>query len=117
MGRAPQRAELAGVELAIGVELARAQSVIGERHLRHRRMLLPPFHGDAVRAYRERIAELAAEEVERWPVGETFPIRPRMQAIALEVILRTVIGVSDKRRLERLRGLLRRLTRVGLLEM
>jgi cytochrome P450 family 135 len=89
----------------------------GERHLRHRRMLLPPFHGDAVRAYRERIAELTAEEVERWPVGETFPIRPRMQAIALEVILQTVIGVSDGRRLERLRGLLRRLTQVGLLEM
>jgi cytochrome P450 family 135 len=89
----------------------------GERHLRHRRMLLPPFHGDAVRAYRERIAELAAEEIDRWPVGEAFPIRPRMQAIALEVILQTVIGVSDERRLERLRELLRRLTQVGLLEM
>ncbi len=40
-----------------------------------------------------------------------------MQAITLEVILRTVIGVSDERRLERLRVLLRRLTRVGIAEM
>jgi cytochrome P450 family 135 len=89
----------------------------GERHLRHRRMLLPPFHGDSVRAYRERVAAITAAEVKRWPVGETFPIRPRMQAITLEVILRTVIGVSDERRLERLRVLLGRLTRVGVLEM
>jgi cytochrome P450 family 135 len=89
----------------------------GERHLRHRRMLLPPFHGDSVRAYREQVAAIAAEEVARWPVGEEFPIRPRMQAITLEVILRAVIGVSDERRLERLRELLGRLTRVGVLEM
>ena len=89
----------------------------GERHLRHRRMLSAPFHGEAVRAYGERIAAIAAQEVERWPAGEEFAIRPRMQAITLEVILRTVIGVSDERRLERLRVLLRRLTRVGVAEM
>ena len=89
----------------------------GERHLRHRRMLSAPFHGEAVRAYGERIAAIAAQEVERWPAGEEFAIRPRMQAITLEVILRTVIGVSDERRLERLRMLLRRLTRVGVAEM
>jgi cytochrome P450 family 135 len=89
----------------------------GEHHLRDRRMLLGPFHGDAVRSYRERVAAIAAEEVARWPVGEAFAIRPRMQAIALEVILRAVIGVSDERRLERLRTLLARLTQVGALEM
>jgi cytochrome P450 len=89
----------------------------GERHLRHRKMLTAPFHGEAVHAYGQRIGAIAAEEVERWPVGEEFPIRPRMQAITLEVILQTVIGVSDARRLERLRGLLRRITRVGIAEM
>jgi cytochrome P450 len=89
----------------------------GERHLRHRRMLSAPFHGEAVRAYGERIAANAAQEVERWPAGEEFAIRPRMQAITLEVILQTVIGVSDERRLRRLRVLLRRLTRVGIAEM
>ena len=40
-----------------------------------------------------------------------------MQAITLEVILRTVVGVSDERRLERLRTLLRRITQVGVVEM
>lgn len=89
----------------------------GERHLRHRKMLTAPFHGDAVRAYRERVAEIAAAEVERWPIGREFPIRPRMQAITLEVILRAVIGVSDERRLAQLRDLLTKLTQVGVVEM
>jgi cytochrome P450 len=89
----------------------------GERHIRHRRLVSPPFHGEAVRTYGERVAEIAAAEVDRWPVGKEFPIRPRMQAITLEVILRTVVGVSDERRMERLRTLLRKITQVGVAEM
>jgi cytochrome P450 len=89
----------------------------GERHIRHRRLVSAPFHGEAVRAYGERVAEIAAAEVDRWPVGREFPIRPRMQAITLEVILRTVVGVSDERRLQRLRTLLSKITQVGVVEM
>jgi cytochrome P450 family 135 len=80
----------------------------GERHLRTRRLLSPPFHGQAVRRYERLISQLAAAEVERWRVGETITTRTRMQAIALEVILQAVIGVRDERRLERLRALLGR---------
>ncbi len=56
----------------------------GERHVRMRRAMLPPFHGDSVRKYQDTIGELAAAEVRRWPVGEAFAIHPRMQAIAVE---------------------------------
>lgn len=86
----------------------------GERHLRMRRLLLPPFHGEAVRSHRNLIAELAAAEVERWPVGEEFAVHPRMQSLTLEAILRTVIGVSDEQRLARLRTLLKRTTGANL---
>jgi cytochrome P450 len=89
----------------------------GERHIRHRRLVSAPFHGEAVRTYGERVAEITADKVDRWPVGREFPIRPRMQAITLEVILRTVVGVSDERRMERLRTLLRKITQVGVVEM
>ncbi|MGA2163169.1 MAG: cytochrome P450 [Solirubrobacteraceae bacterium] len=78
----------------------------GARHVRMRRLLSPPFHGEAVRRYRQLIGELATAEVQRWPVGEGFAIYPRMQAIALEVILRAVIGVRDPARMARLRELL-----------
>jgi cytochrome P450 len=87
----------------------------GERHVRMRRVMSPPFHGDSVRKYRDTIGELAAAEVRRWPVGEVFAIHPRMQAIALEVILRAVIGVRDLDRMERLRSLLPRVAQASML--
>jgi cytochrome P450 family 135 len=66
--------------------------------------MLPPFHGEAIHRYGERIEQITQAEVASWPTGEPFPIRPRMQAITLEVILRAVIGVSDPQRLARLRA-------------
>jgi cytochrome P450 len=77
-----------------------------DEHLRERRLLLPPFHGERVRRYRELVSEIAAAELERWPRGRTFPLRPRMQAITLEVIMRAVFGIQDAERLSRLRALL-----------
>jgi cytochrome P450 len=85
----------------------------GERHLRMRRLLLPPFHGAAVRRYEALIEELAAAEVERWPIGEEMALLPRMQAVTLEVMLRAVIGVRDDRRRARLRSLLPRVVGVN----
>jgi cytochrome P450 len=89
----------------------------GERHLRQRKLMLPPFHGEAVGRYRERIEQITSAELETWPTGRPFPIRPRMQSIALEIILRAVIGVADPRRLGRLRELLPRLLDFSLLDM
>jgi cytochrome P450 len=89
----------------------------GERHLRERRLMLPPFHGEAVRAYRRRVEEIAEREVATWPLDRAFPVRPRMQAITLEVILRAVIGVSDPARLARLRTLLPKLLEFNVLDM
>jgi cytochrome P450 len=41
-----------------------------DRHLSHRKLLLPPSHGESVRRY---VDVLAAEaEVERWPLGRPF---------------------------------------------
>jgi cytochrome P450 len=81
----------------------------GTEHMSQRKLLLPPFHGEAVRRYRDLIAEIAAREVERWPVGRPFELRPRMQAITLEVILRAVFGVRGEERLDRFRALMPRL--------
>jgi len=88
--------------------LARSSVVVadGERHLRLRRLLLPPFHGEAMRAHVPVVRALAAAEVARWPVGRPFATLPRMQAITLEVILRAVLGVRDEERARRLRAVL-----------
>jgi cytochrome P450 len=67
---------------------------VGERHLRQRRMLLPPFHGEAVQRYVSMITEVAERELDGWVVGERFSLAPRMQAVTLEVIMRGVFGID-----------------------
>jgi cytochrome P450 len=68
-------------------------------HLRQRKLLLPPFHGDRMRAYEGMFADVAAREVERWPLGQVFPIIDGMRRITMEVILRAVLGVTEAERL------------------
>jgi cytochrome P450 family 135 len=89
----------------------------GERHMRQRKLMLPPFHGEAIERYRARIEEITRTEIERWPMGEPFAIRARMQSITFEIILRAVMGVSDARRLDRLRELLPTLLDFSVLDM
>lgn len=69
-----------------------------EEHMRQRKLLLPPFHGDAVRRYGGLIREIAEQEMESWPVGQPFALRPHTQRITLDVILRAVFGLRDPRR-------------------
>jgi cytochrome P450 len=75
----------------------------GAEHLRHRKLLLPPFHGDRMRSYTDDIAEIANAEVDTWRRGEERPLQPAMQSITLEVILRIVFGVDDAARQDELR--------------
>jgi cytochrome P450 len=76
-----------------------------DEHMRQRKLLLPPFHGESVRRYGEVIREIAEGEVERWPVGRAFALRPHAQRITLDVILRAVFGVRGEDRLTRARRL------------
>lgn len=41
----------------------------GERHLAQRKLMLPPFHGDVIARYRERIEEITDAEVATWPTA------------------------------------------------
>jgi len=78
-----------------------------EAHMAQRKLMLPPFHGERMRGYEETMADVAARAIGRWPSGEPLPAWPTMQAITLEVIMRTVFGVSESDRLERLGDVLR----------
>jgi cytochrome P450 len=76
----------------------------GEEHLRRRKLMLPPFHGERMRGYTEVIREATERAIATWPHGTEFSLHPSMQAITLEVILRAVFGVEDAARLEGLRA-------------
>ena len=71
-------------------------------HMAQRKLMLPPFHGERMRGYEQTMAEVATREIERWPAGEPHSAWPTMQAITLEVIMRTVFGVTDAERLRHL---------------
>jgi cytochrome P450 len=64
----------------------------GAEHLRHRRLMLPQFHGQRMQDYTDAMREAADQEIDSWPVGEPFALHPRMQAITLRVIIRAVFG-------------------------
>lgn len=84
-----------------------------DQHKRSRGMMLPAFHGDSVRRQVAEMIAITAEEVARWPLGEQFPVYPRMQKLTLEIILRTVIGVQDEQRLAALRTTLPPMMEIG----
>jgi cytochrome P450 family 135 len=67
-------------------------------HLSRRKLMLPPFHGERMRAYEAMMEEAADREIDRWPLGRELRLHPRMQAITLDVIMRAVFGVTEERR-------------------
>src|SRR3981081_2065597 len=77
--------------------------IVGERsvllldeheHLRHRRLMLPPFHGRSLQAYADSMQEATDLEIEAWPVGREFSLLESMQSLTLGVIVRAVFGCA-----------------------
>ena len=71
-------------------------------------LVLPPFHGERMRAYEELIRENTRREIAAWPLEAKARTLPRMQAITFRVVLRAVFGVEEGPRLDRMAAILRR---------
>jgi cytochrome P450 len=67
----------------------------GEPHHRQRRLLAPLFHGDRASEQTETIRDVTARALARWPRGQPVALHPEVQAITLEIILRSVLGMTD----------------------
>jgi cytochrome P450 len=78
-------------------------TLIGPEHMRQRKLLLPPFHGERMREYEETIVQATRRSMRDWPLGEPMRLDQRTRAITLEVILRAVFGIEAER-MERLRS-------------
>ena len=83
-----------------------------DAHLRERRMLLPPFHGERMRSYEAIIEEEALREMAGWQEGVEFASIESFQTITLRIILRTVFG-AEGRELAELEELLPPMTTIG----
>jgi cytochrome P450 len=86
----------------------------GQAHQRQRQLLMPPFHGDRMRSYAQIIQDITQQVSSPWTVGTTFAVRPAMQSISLQVILKAVFGLEGGSRYEQLRqGLTQMLDGIG----
>ena len=92
-----------GDQLHAGEANALLGPIVGERsvllldgaeHLRHRRLLLPPFHGRQMLAHTDTMRACTDTEIDRWPIGEPFSLLASMQSLTLRVILRAVFGYA-----------------------
>jgi len=75
----------------------------GAEHMRQRKLLLPPFHGERMREYEQTIVQATRADMASWPLQRPMRLQERTRAITLEVILRAVFGVEAER-MQALRG-------------
>jgi cytochrome P450 len=73
----------------------------GDEHARQRRVVVPPFKGERMRAFFEAMRVEALEAVRAWPVGTPFPTLPTMRRATLRVILRTGLGLAPGAEMDR----------------
>jgi cytochrome P450 len=69
----------------------------GPEHMRQRKLLLAPFHGERMREYEDVIVEATRRDMASWPLGRAMRLQERTRKITLEVILRAVFGVEAER--------------------
>jgi cytochrome P450 len=82
----------------------------GERHMRMRKLMLPPFHGEAIAQYAEVIEQITSRELDGWRPGDTIRTRSVAQTITMEAIIRAVFGITDQERVAELQRVLPRLS-------
>jgi cytochrome P450 family 110 len=68
------------------------------RHMRERKLLMPPFHGERMRAYAEGMASVAAQQLASAAQSPRFAALELAQSISLEVIVRAIFGAQDDAR-------------------
>lgn len=85
----------------------------GPEHLRQRRLMLPPFHGERMQAYGALMIDATNDAIDTWPSDRPFPVHGSMQAITLKVILRAIFGLDQGERYDRMEALLPRLLDTG----
>src|SRR3954453_19433008 len=73
----------------------------GEPHLRERRLMTAPFHGQRMRELAPMIAALAREELATWH-GRVVTLE-RARRLTLEIILQVIFGARDEAELAPLR--------------
>jgi unspecific monooxygenase len=74
----------------------------GAPHRRKRQLLMPPFHGDRMKAYGNDIRQITEEVCSQWVPGQPFEMLETMNALTLRVILTAIFGLYKGERCEQI---------------
>ncbi|MEG4069747.1 cytochrome P450 [Microcoleus sp. Pol11C2] len=78
----------------------------GDRHLQQRKLLMPPFHGERMKAYGQIICNTTEKVINNWTPGSSVIAQPTMQEVSLGVILHAVFGLSEGERYQQIQQLM-----------
>src|SRR2546430_4696404 len=57
--------------------------------------MMPPFHGERMRAYGQDMATITDDIVDGWRDGDERVLHKELQEVTLRVILRSVFGITE----------------------
>jgi len=75
----------------------------GDKHQRHRKLVMPAFHGERMRAYGETILTATERALADIAERQVFVVREVMQEITMNVILKAVFGLNEGARYDRIK--------------
>lgn len=71
-------------------------------HLRRRKILIPPLHGQALAEYVPIIEAVTRSAMDTWPVGRPMRILEAARELTLDIIVQVIFGVSEPAAVRRL---------------
>jgi len=88
-----------------GVGFERMHKVLGRGlltneepvHLRHRRMMQPPFHHQQLDLYAHTMQTIVQEHLERWSAGETVSANEEMMRLTFQIVARLLFSTDIDR--------------------
>jgi cytochrome P450 family 135 len=103
-----------GNSIAVSVLGPRSLLLLDEdEHLRQRKVMRPFLYGERLDHYPELMASICEEEVATWPMNEAFPLLPRLEAIAVKIIMKVIFGMRGGPHQAELLARARRLIKFG----
>ncbi len=78
----------------------------GQQHRQRRQLVMPPFHGERLKAYGQIIQQITQAAIAQWPLDAQRNVRSTLQTITMRVILQAVFGLHQGERYEQLERLL-----------
>lgn len=66
----------------------------GGQHLFHRKLMLPPFHGERMKLYGKTMQDITMARISDWQIGDKLSIYNEALTITFDIILDKVFGIE-----------------------